>query len=107
MVVVGRTQGDPGNLEMVSVRYPGAELEREGRRRWLEWIRTSCGGVGPPRCQPQSLRTRGALLGPQSPPSGRVGGRGRQPGPRASCPVTARPDFGFDPAAPRPPQTVL
>ena len=59
---------------MVSVRYPGAELEREGRRRWLEWIRPSCGCVGPPRCQPRSLRTRGALLGPQSPPSGRVGG---------------------------------
>lgn len=93
-----------GNLEMVSVRYPGAELEREG----TGWSGSEPAVVvsGLPKVNPGACGPEGALLGPQSPPSGRVGA-GRQPGPRASCTVTARPDFGSDPAAPRPPQTVL
>ena len=63
---------------MVSVGYQGAELEREGRRRWLELTRTSCDGTGPPRCQLRGLEDASGAARTSVPSV-------RQPGPR--CPV--------------------
>lgn len=95
--VVGRTQGDAGNLEMVSILLWRGET---GTRGWLE---PAMADLGPPYGQvwdppPDSTSARGRRLN-LGPLRHAAWGSGRQPGPQSSCPVSARSDLGPGPRA--------